>query len=193
MPKQKESPYNIVVGMKRPADVRLQIQVSANIAAKLRKLADTDKTIHVSEGDFLYVLEDMDRPRADSGQTIGTISDIGPIRMAIGPSIHFAETAPKETLLEEAGRIIYGDRENAYGNPRFNLDTIAQFWNTYLDRKFPENVKQCGAHNLTAEDVAQLMILLKTSRLIHNPTHHDSLVDQAGYAALQDRIQSSND
>ena len=97
---------------------------------------------------------------------------------------------PKETLLEEAARIIYGDREQVYGNPRFNLDTIAQLWSVYLKRKFPEHQNPfINDMDISAEDVAQLMILLKTARLIHNPTHHDSLVDQAGYAALQERIQ----
>ena len=190
MPRQKQSPYNIVVGRKRKSDVRLQIQVGQQTASVLRDMAGSDQTINISEADFLEALGMQVRPKCDVGvQITGTVSDMEPVRMANGSSINFAEAAPKETLLEEAGRIIYGDRENAYGNPRFNLDTIAQFWNTYLDRKFSENVKQCGAHNLTAEDVAQLMILLKTSRLIHNPTHHDSLVDQAGYAALQERIQ----
>lgn len=191
MPRKKESPYNIVVGRKRKHDVRLQIQVSANTAAKLKEMA-IGHVIPIPEQDFLEALELAERPKCDVGvQITGTVSDMGPIRMANGSSINFAEAAPKENILEEAARIIYGDRENAYGNPRFNLDTIAQFWNTYLDRKFPENVKQCGAHNITAEDVAQLMILLKTSRLIHNPVHRDSLVDQAGYAALQERIQPS--
>lgn len=190
MPIKKESPYNIVVGRTRKSDVRLQIQVSANTAAKLKQMA-IGHVIPIPEQDFLEALELAERPR-HSGTSVKTsiveLCKINPILQDL-PFNKCQEAAPKENLLEEAARIIYGDREQAYGNPRFNLDTIAQFWSTYLDRKFPENVKQCGAHNLTAEDVAQFMILLKTSRLIHNPTHHDSLVDQAGYAALQERIQ----
>lgn len=89
-------------------------------------------------------------------------------------------------ILMEANKIIYGDREKAYGSPRFNLDTIAKFWSVYLQRKFPGLADRA---DFTAEDVAQMMILLKSARLIHNPTHVDSLTDQAGYAALQHRIQ----
>lgn len=92
-------------------------------------------------------------------------------------------------ILMEANKIIYGDREKAYGSPRFNLDTIAKFWTLYLHRLFHSWGIE-GAQ-LKAEDVAQMMILLKTARLIHNPTHVDSLTDQAGYAALQHRIQGS--
>lgn len=89
-------------------------------------------------------------------------------------------------ILDIAKEIIHGDREQAYGDPRFNLDTIAMFWTLYLHRLFHSWGIE-GA-KLKAEDVAQMMILLKTARLIHNPTHKDSLVDQAGYAALQGRI-----
>lgn len=88
------------------------------------------------------------------------------------------------TVLQKAHEIIYGDREEAYGQPRFNLDTIAALWTVWIQRKFPE--VEIG--ELTAEDVAQMMVLLKSARLMHNPTHVDSLVDQCGYAALQARI-----
>lgn len=88
------------------------------------------------------------------------------------------------TVLQKAHEIIYGDREEAYGKPRFNLDTIAALWTVWIQRKFPE--VEIG--ELTAEDVAQMMVLLKSARLMHNPTHVDSLVDQCGYAALQARI-----
>ncbi len=91
---------------------------------------------------------------------------------------------PKMTVLEKANQIIYGDREEAYCEPRFNLDTIAALWTVWIQRKFPE--VEIG--ELTAEDVAQMMVLMKSARLMHNPTHVDSLVDQCGYAALQARI-----
>lgn len=90
------------------------------------------------------------------------------------------------TILQKAHEIIYGDREEAYGEPRFNLDTIAALWTVWVQRKFPE--VEIG--ELSAEDVAQMMILLKSARLMHNPTHEDSLVDQCGYAALQARINN---
>jgi len=95
-----------------------------------------------------------------------------------------AESSPK--ILDIAKEIIHGDREQAYGDPRFNLDTIAQLWSVYLQRLFYS--WGIDGAELKAEDVSQMMILLKTARLIHNPTHKDSLVDQAGYAALQGRI-----
>ena len=81
----------------------------------------------------------------------------------------------KENVLEEAGRIIYGDREKTYGHPSKNLEVIANFWGGYLGTK------------LSAKDVAVMMILLKAARLRNDITHRDSVVDICGYAALIER------
>lgn len=87
------------------------------------------------------------------------------------------------SILAEAHNIIYGDREKTYGHPRINLDRIADFWTTYLSEKHP-----ASAVKITAEDVCYMMILLKVARLRNDPSHRDSLVDLAGYAALVERI-----
>lgn len=87
-------------------------------------------------------------------------------------------------ILQKAKEIIYGDREKTYGNPGFNLQSIADFWTVYLRRKNPD----VHIDAVTMTDVAQLMILLKTARLINSPSHIDSLVDQCGYAALHERV-----
>lgn len=93
---------------------------------------------------------------------------------------------PKQTndsILEEAHKIIYGDREKTYGSPDQNLQLIADFWNSYLARK--DN----GQTLLTSYDICHMMILLKIARLRNSPTHHDSLVDLCGYAALVERVE----
>lgn len=90
-----------------------------------------------------------------------------------------------QSLLQEAHQVIYGDREQTYGDPGKNMRTIANYWNIHLNA-----AKSINA-GLTEVDVAGMMILLKQARLANNPTHRDSLVDIAGYAGLQDRIQSS--
>lgn len=184
-----KSKYCVVVGRKRSQDVELRLRVSSNLAKRLKQLAESTGDIRVSEVDFFEMLEP--RPVAISGdpELVSKLADTSKILEDI--SFRPADSHPIQNILREAENIIYGDRERAYGSPRFNLDTIAQLWAVYIDRKFPEHVQAEGGHSLTAEDVAQLMILLKTARLIHNPTHRDSLVDQAGYAALQNRIQDT--
>jgi hypothetical protein len=83
------------------------------------------------------------------------------------------------SVLKEAHKIIYGDREKTYGKPSKNLDTIAKMWNAYITA--------LGERDLNAKDVATMMILLKAARLANDQTHRDSVVDICGYAALIER------
>jgi hypothetical protein len=82
-------------------------------------------------------------------------------------------------VLEEAQKIIYGDREKTYGKPSKNLETIAQMWNAYITAR--------GEKVLNAKDVAVMMVLLKAARLANDQSHRDSVVDICGYAALIER------
>lgn len=87
-------------------------------------------------------------------------------------------------ILEEAHTVIYGDREATYGDPGKNLRNIAAYWTTYLRSKDllgPED-------QLTYDDVANMMVLLKIARLGNSPLHRDSMVDACGYLALADRV-----
>lgn len=160
---------NVQIGKRRKTDVTVPIKVSGSLLSRLTALADGDGVVKISEDNFRQAMEDM-LPKEIDPQMVDTMPP-SPIN-----------------ILEKANEIIYGDREKAYGSPRFNLDTIAMLWTVYLQRKFSGSEMFIDL-KLRAEDVSQLMILLKTARLIHNPTHVDSLVDQAGYAALQNRIQ----
>jgi len=83
------------------------------------------------------------------------------------------------SVLKEAHKIIYGDREKTYGKPSKNLETIAKMWNAYISARTDSE--------LTAKDVAAMMVLLKTARLANDPSHRDSIVDICGYAALMER------
>jgi len=88
---------------------------------------------------------------------------------------------PKTSVLEEAQSIIYGDREKTYGHPAKNLKTIANMWNAYM------NNMDDGNFNVTAKDVAAMMMLVKVARFANDPSHRDNLVDVCGYAALIER------
>lgn len=185
-----KSKYCVVVGRKRSQDVELRLRVSSNLAKRLRQLAESTGDIRVSEVDFFEMLEPRPVAISEDPELVSKLADTSKILEDI--PFRPADSHPIQNILREAESIIYGDREQAYGSPRFNLDTIAQLWSVYISRRFPEtkgSFERSPHLNMTAEDVAQLMILLKTARLIHNPTHRDSLVDQAGYAALQNRIQ----
>ena len=81
-----------------------------------------------------------------------------------------------KTILDEAKEIIYGDREKKYGHPAKNLNQISRLWSMYLE------------HPVSAQDVCMMMILLKVARQ-SNAYTRDNLVDIAGYAALNSRLE----
>ena len=85
----------------------------------------------------------------------------------------------RTVLLEEAIKITSQDRNAVYGSPEDNFQNIANFWNAYLTQV----PGQGNIIPLTSQDIAHLMILMKMARLNTNPSHRDSLVDIAGYAA----------
>lgn len=92
----------------------------------------------------------------------------------------------KDNVLKEAGAIVYGDREKTYGHPTKNLACIASMWDAYLLNRFGFE------GNLSSQDVAAMMTLLKIARLANTPGHHDSLVDAAGYVALYARCYETD-
>lgn len=90
---------------------------------------------------------------------------------------------PKKNILEEALSIVTGARRNAYGHPENNFGRIVGLWQPYLDNRV-------GGRDapLTTIDVSLLMVLMKVARLQETPTHRDSAVDIAGYAATLEML-----
>lgn len=92
-------------------------------------------------------------------------------------------------LLDEAKKIVTGARRQSYGKPEDNFQCIADFWNVYLTRRAAASGFAIN-YVINAKDVANMMILMKTTRLAESPDHHDSAVDIAGYAACLARVQA---
>lgn len=84
----------------------------------------------------------------------------------------------REQTLDEAKKCIMGNREQDYGTPESNFTTIASFWSDYLGM------------NISAQQVADMMILMKISRIKNGGGTGDSYVDIAGYAACGNEILS---
>ena len=81
----------------------------------------------------------------------------------------------RQQIIDKMTAAVMSDRNRAYGEPEGNFGNIAAYWNTHLEAR-----KQGP---LTPLDVAIMMKLMKVARLSTNPTHVDSWVDSAGYAA----------
>lgn len=89
------------------------------------------------------------------------------------------------SILEQASAIVDSDRERTYGDPGKNLAAIAELWTGWLHARGYLPLE----HQLSAEDVACMMTLLKIARLANDPKHMDSQVDACGYMYLLSRVQ----
>lgn len=74
-----------------------------------------------------------------------------------------------ETTLQEAQRLVHGDRGAAYGHPLDDFNRSAKMWSAIL------------GITVTAEQVGLCMIAVKISRQCNKPKR-DNMVDAAGYA-----------
>lgn len=84
------------------------------------------------------------------------------------------------TVLEEADKIINGERQDAYGAPEDNFRTIADFWTVYLR----DIGVLANARTLYPIDVAHMMTLLKIARTSGQKPVRDNYVDAIGYLAI---------
>lgn len=83
-------------------------------------------------------------------------------------------------ILQKADTCFCGHREQEYGSPENNFQTIADLWRAYKGVDF------------TAVDVAMMMALLKIARIQSGTATEDSFVDLAGYAACGGEIATDN-
>ena len=82
----------------------------------------------------------------------------------------------KESILDEAKRIVHGDRGENYGHPFEDFSRTAKIWSAIL------------GINVTPEQVALCMIGLKISREVNRPKR-DNIVDGAGYFETLDMVK----
>lgn len=75
------------------------------------------------------------------------------------------------SLLNEAASTV-DERRNLYGDPAPFFEAVARRWSITLGR------------TVTPAEAVLCMIDLKLARLCHDPRHHDSALDLAGYAAV---------
>ena len=96
----------------------------------------------------------------------------------------------RSDILEAAKVCVCGEREQDYGKPEDNFETIGLFWGVYLNAAHPEYTRQLPLNGITAKDVAAMMGLLKVAR-IATGSKEDSFVDLAGYAACAGEIAAN--
>jgi len=79
-------------------------------------------------------------------------------------------------ILNDAKKLIGGNRQKDYGDKLTNHQNIAALWSVFLQV------------NITAHDAAVCMALVKVARLMHQHKK-DSYIDLAAYAAIAGEIE----
>lgn len=90
-----------------------------------------------------------------------------------------------ETVLEEAARLVGGDRQKHYGHPIDNYNKLALAWTAILYDKLE-------AEGLDALDCVRMLAVMKMVRDTHTPKR-DNWVDIAGYARVGEMIAEQLD
>ncbi len=89
------------------------------------------------------------------------------------------DTYSSSNILEAADAAC-DNRDGIYGDAAETFQKTAQAWQLILD------------HPVTREQVALCMAALKIVRATYKPTHMDSWIDLAGYAALGGQLASTS-
>lgn len=88
----------------------------------------------------------------------------------------FEDESYGESILDEAGKLVNGVRQDTYGHPIIDFSRTARMWSALKDIEF------------TPSDVAKFMIALKLSRETNLPKR-DNRVDMAGYILTLNMVE----
>lgn len=103
----------------------------------------------------------------------------------------------KNDILEEADKIINGERNDDYGKAEDSFKEVGHYWNEYINHQMfkmqgefhPDSNPQGWEYEsiIDSHDVAMMMILLKVART-NGKKKRDNYVDICGYAALAEKL-----
>lgn len=94
--------------------------------------------------------------------------------------------SPSENILEEANRLVSGDRQEAYSHPHHDYVCTATMWSAMIEKRYGLHVP------LTADFCTLMMAAMKISREV-GKHKRDNLVDLAGYARCTEMILDKMD
>lgn len=85
-------------------------------------------------------------------------------------------------ILDEAKKVINGERKDVYGAPEDSFELIAEYWNIYLNSLKKGGVNH-GIPILKAQDISMMMVLFKIARE-SNQKKLDNIKDACGYLGI---------
>ena len=90
------------------------------------------------------------------------------------------ESPTAASICAAAGTLVSGERDRTHGEKIANHTKIARLWDAYLANR--------EAGELTALDVAHMMVLLKVARTQSGALNPDDWIDGCGYMACAGEI-----
>lgn len=92
--------------------------------------------------------------------------------------------ATAEQIAARAAELVGGDRALTHGDKHANFKAIALLWDAYLAARAESDGP------IEADDVANMMELLKIARRLNGEFNIDDYIDGAGYAACAGEISA---
>lgn len=89
----------------------------------------------------------------------------------------------REMILHTARQCVCNDRERDYGAPDRSLTVVANLWTAYVNATNTLD-KDERPVEITAEEAAVMLALLKVGRIAAGSAKEDNYIDLAGYAAI---------
>lgn len=111
-------------------------------------------------------------------------------RANLAAAEHKAATPVRAQVLDEAKRLICGDRNNQYGPPGKDFNRTA---NVLTSLGYGKEEVGGGFGVIEDHDVAVIMIALKLSRIMWTPGKLDSWTDAAGYSACGAEVAGASE
>ena len=96
----------------------------------------------------------------------------------------------QRNCLQEADKIINGERQDMYGSPEDSFEIIAGYWNVLLRQKIKDACRRMGIDTvdipdlLTPLDTTNMQVLFKQARKLGQKPCRDNYVDSCGYEAI---------
>jgi len=122
----------------------------------------------------------------DETKSFSVFDDVDEVEVKVGrqkATKHEWDGVPiKHSVLDDAKRIINGERQDQYGKPEDSFVIIAEYWTTYINARCKSLTIDMPV--VRPVDVANMMILFKQARKLGQKPARDNSVDSCGYEAI---------